>query len=142
MPKMIGKEYEEVCRQNILKTAQQILDEAIDIGDGCSLLYKALAVSEIYREKISQEDYFFLLGLDDDIEMFPKGKAREIYSTEALKKFDEEEKELLAFHKANIIKTCKNILSSEIPNMGPPEDLYAWPSDEQLRIWNNKIDQK
>ncbi len=135
--KMSKSERKENLRKLMLEAVQGVLDESADICNACVVIYNVLQACEAYCKEISEEDFLSLKAMWSDLEEFPKDEKRLKYSPEELLVLDDEEKKAVDFYKDDLKDICRKILASDIPNMGPPEDPYAWPSDEQLKIWNN-----
>ena len=118
MLKITGEEWDRILFREFIDSVKGILDESVDIPKACTIIRSTLCNTPEYFEKINEKDVLYLVGI----------------SSENPEKIDAYKDDLKAI--------CRKILASDIPNMGPPEDPYAWPSDEQLRIWNNKTDEK
>ena len=137
-----SEEWDIVTFKEFIDSLKGILDESVDISKACSVVHNTICTNDEYIKKINEKDASYLEGIWSELCGFPKDEERLKYSQEDLTELDEEEKKAIEWYKEDLKDICRKILSSEIPNMGPPEDPYAWPSDEQLRIWDNKTDQK
>ena len=138
MLKITSEEWDRIVFKEFMDSVKGILDESVDISKACTIVHASLCNTPEYLEKVNEKDALCLTGIWSDLEEFPKDEARLKYSPEALAELDEEEKKAVAWHKDSLKDICRKILASDIPNMGPPEDPYSWPSDEQLKILNSK----
>ena len=135
---MTGEERDKMVFKEFMDSLKGILDESVDISKACTVVHNMIWTTDDYLEKINEKDALSLKGIWSDLEEFPKDEERLNYSSEELLASDNEEKKAVEFYKDSLKDICRKILASDIPNMGPPEDPYSWPSDEQLRILNSK----
>ena len=138
MLKMTGEEREKWVFKEFMDSLMGILDESADISKACVVVHNVMWTTKEFLEKIDKDDALSLKGIWSDLEEFPKDEKRLKYSPKELLALDEEEKKAVEFYKDTLKSICRKILASDIPKMGPKEDPYAWPSDEKLRIWDNK----
>jgi hypothetical protein len=121
------KEYSLIdCLQEV---SRNYLDQDREI-DGLSKLLKRLIlqlneVSQTYRDSL------FACWGNIEIEYA-------VMLSENRKELSESEKNIVNASITNLLDLCSGIKREYKIEENP----YAWPSDEQLKVWNNKTDEK
>ena len=101
--RMTHEQYVAIIRQQILEAAEGILNNNIDIIAACHFMWQYWREAEFSE---STQEYLFLTGFDDEIEIFNPDQ-RELHQTEII---NDKEKELLEYYHDQIITVCTKIV--------------------------------
>ncbi len=98
----------EEIKAKIIEVATKIINEEIDLLDGCrTLVY-------LQRELKESPDAFCVLrGIDSETHIFPISQAeRKQWNPEALSRLDKEKNEYISLVKEEMIEACRRIITT------------------------------
>lgn len=99
---------EDDIKKQIVLVARRVLDERIDLIEGCRQLvrlYHCLREDEI-------DPYFsVIIGFESDTDMYPTGESRELYKDNYLKELDQGKEQSIKRSKNLIYEACAQIIS-------------------------------
>lgn len=97
----------EFYRKKILSVAEQILNNSLDIVQGCRQL-DSLYTRSSYAE--NDKDFLIIKAVASETDEFPVGEVRKHYDDKVLEKLDKELNEYLGQSKSIIFQACENII--------------------------------
>lgn len=118
----------EKIKAKIIETATKILEEEIDVVEGCRTI-----VILHYKLEEPIEAFMTLRVVASDTDIYPlKPAERATWNTEALSRLDIEKKEYLDLAKDEIREACKKIIMSLSADFKSDDGLYSDGTEADL----------
>ena len=100
---------DELVKQNIVRTAERIVGEEIDMVDGCRRLHRLF--NSLDRSEWDMELFDPISAFESETEDLPVGELRSMWNQQALARKEAEAKPYLDSAKDWIFEACRGLIN-------------------------------